>query len=53
MDYSIGLYEVKGVVGDNFLGGSDIDNLISVCKFAPYESPTLVATTREATISST
>jgi hypothetical protein len=31
----------------------DIDNLISVCKFAPYESPTLVATTREATISST
>ena len=25
---------------------SDIDNLISVCKFAPYESPTLVAATR-------
>ena len=31
----------------------DIDNLISVCKFAPYESPTLVATTRESGISST
>ena len=32
---------------------TDIDNLISVCKFAPYESATLVAATREATISST
>ena len=32
---------------------SDIDNLISVCKFAPYESPTLVAATRESAITST
>jgi len=32
---------------------ADIDNLISVCKFAPYESATLVAATRESTISST
>ena len=31
----------------------DIDNLISVCKFAPYESPTLVAATREGAITST
>ena len=32
---------------------ADIDNLISVCKFAPYESATLVTATRESTISST
>ena len=32
---------------------SDIDNLISVCKFAPYESPTIVAADRLTTISST
>ena len=31
----------------------DIDNLISVCKFAPYESPTLVSATNESSISST
>ena len=32
---------------------TDIDNLISVAKFAPYESPTLISTTRESSISST
>ena len=32
---------------------NDIDNLISVAKFAPYESPTLVSATRESNISST
>jgi len=32
---------------------SDIDNLISVCKFAPYDAPTLVTATNEASISST
>ena len=32
---------------------SNIDNLISVAKFTPYESPTLVAATREGSISST
>ena len=31
---------------------ADIDNLISVCKFAPYESPTLVTATKESSISS-
>lgn len=31
----------------------DIDNLISVCKFAPYESATLVSATKESSISST
>ena len=30
-----------------------IDNLISVCKFAPYESATLVTATRQGSISST
>ena len=30
-----------------------IDNLISVCKFAPYESPTLVSAVNDPTISST
>ena len=32
---------------------TSIDNLISVCKFAPYESPTLVSAINDATISST
>ena len=32
---------------------SNIDNLISVCKFAPYESPTLVSAVKDAAISST
>ena len=32
---------------------TDIDNLISVCKFAPYESPTLISATNESSISST
>ncbi len=32
---------------------TDIDNLISVCKFAPYDAPTLVTATNEASISST
>ena len=32
---------------------NDIDNLISVAKFAPYESLTLVSATRESNISST
>ena len=32
---------------------NDIDNLISVAKFAPYESPTLVSAKRESNISST
>lgn len=32
---------------------NDIDNLISVAKFAPYESPTLVSATKESNISST
>ena len=32
---------------------ADIDNLISVCKFAPYDAPTLVTATNEASISST
>jgi hypothetical protein len=36
-----------------YTAASDIDNLISVAKYAPYESPTLVAATREASISST
>jgi len=31
----------------------NIDNLISVAKFAPYESSTLISTTRESSISST
>jgi len=31
---------------------SNIDDLISVCKFAPYESPTLVTATKESDISS-
>ena len=31
----------------------DIDNLISVAKFTPYEAPTLLAATRESSISST
>ena len=31
----------------------DIDNLISVCKFAPYESPTLVSAVKDPNISST
>ena len=31
---------------------ADVDNLISVCKFAPYESPTLVTATKESSISS-
>ena len=36
-----------------YTAASDIDNLISVCKFAPYESATLVTATKEASISST
>ena len=36
-----------------YTAASDIDNLISVAKYAPYESPTLVTATREASISST
>ena len=32
---------------------TDIDNLISVCKFAPYESATLISATRENNITST
>ena len=36
-----------------YTAASDIDNLISVAKYAPYESLTLVAATREASISST
>ena len=32
---------------------TDIDNLLSVAKYAPYESPTLVEATKEGTISST
>lgn len=36
-----------------YTAASDIDNLISVAKFTPYESPTIVAATREASISST
>ena len=35
-----------------YTSSSDIDNLISVCKFAPYESPTLVSATKEASITS-
>ena len=30
-----------------------VDNLISVCKFAPYESPTLISAINDASISST
>ena len=33
-------------------GATDIDNLISVCKFAPYDAPTLVTATKEGSISS-
>ena len=36
-----------------YTAAGDIDNLISVAKFTPYESPTIVAATREANISST
>ena len=36
-----------------YTAAADIDNLISVAKFAPYESPTLISTTRESSISST
>jgi len=36
-----------------YTAANDIDNLISVAKFAPYESPTLVSATRESNISST
>lgn len=36
-----------------YTAAADIDNLISVAKFAPYESPTLVSATRESNISST
>jgi hypothetical protein len=36
-----------------YTSSSNIDNLISVAKFTPYESPTIVAATREASISST
>jgi len=36
-----------------YTSASNIDNLISVCKFAPYEAPTLVAATKESSISST
>ena len=36
-----------------YTAANDIDNLISVAKFAPYESPTLVSATREFNISST
>jgi len=36
-----------------YTASSDIDNLISVCKFAPYESPEIVAATKEPTITST
>ena len=36
-----------------YASASDIDNLISVCKFAPYESATLVEATKETSISST
>ena len=32
---------------------ADIDNLISVCKFAPYESPDILSATNENSISST
>jgi len=32
---------------------TDIDNLLSVAKYAPFESPTLVEVTKEASISST
>ena len=36
-----------------YTAAADIDNLISVAKFTPYESPTIVAATRETNISST
>lgn len=36
-----------------YTAAADIDNLISVAKFTPYESPTIVAATRESSISST
>jgi hypothetical protein len=36
-----------------YTASNDIDNLISVAKFAPYQSPTLVSATKEANISST
>ena len=36
-----------------YINATNIDDLISVCKFAPYESPTLVTATKEASISST
>ncbi len=36
-----------------YTAANDINNLISVAKFAPYESPTLVSATRESNISST
>jgi hypothetical protein len=36
-----------------YTSAPDIDNLISVCKFAPYEAATLVTATKESSISST
>jgi len=36
-----------------YTSSSDIDNLTSVAKLSPYESPTLVSATRESSISST
>ena len=36
-----------------YTAAPNIDNLISVCKFAPYESLTLVEATKEASITST
>lgn len=36
-----------------YTAAPDIDNLISVCKFAPYESLTIVEATKESTITST
>jgi hypothetical protein len=36
-----------------YTSSTDIDNLISVAKFAPYESPTLVEATKDSSITST
>ena len=37
----------------HYTSSANIDNLISVAKFSPYESPTLVSATKETSISST
>ena len=36
-----------------YISATNIDDLISVCKFAPYDAPTLVTATNEGSISST